>query len=171
MLRRVRDPDDNWAHAPWVNFDEWRTLWLLPMLLPNETKEPELNEHHFGFTKAELKEQAGRRARQREVDRLLPQKLDAVCRQFARQRQMAIKARRFVKRRPPVDIDQPSVLSTVVPSLACSQTPHPLAAVLSSLAESPCQNPASPAENTDSPTQETWSEPYVEPMTADCATQ
>ena len=85
MLRRVRDPDDNWAHAPWVNFDEWRTLWLLPMLLPNETKEPELNEHHFGFTKAELKEQAGRRARQREVDRLLPQKLDAVCRQFARQ--------------------------------------------------------------------------------------
>lgn len=130
-----------------------------------------MNEHHFGFTKAELKEQAGRRARQREVDRLLPQKLDAVCRQFARQQKMKMLARRFVKRRPPVDIDQPSVLSTVVPSLACSQTPHPLAAVLSSLAESPCQNPASPAENTDSPTQETWSEPYVEPMTADCATQ
>ena len=153
MLRRVRDPDDNWAHAPWVNFDKWRTLWLLR------------------FPEAELKEQAERKARQREVDRILLQKLDAVRMQMRRQRQLAIKARRFVKRRPPVDIDQPSVLSTVVPSLACSQTPHPLAAVLSSLAESPCQNPASPAGNTDSPTQETWSEPYVEPMTADCATQ
>lgn len=153
MLRRVRDPDDNWAHAPWVNFDEWRTLWLLH------------------FTAAELKDQAERKARQRELDKLFLQKLDAVRMQMRRRRQLAIKARRFVKRRPPVDIDQPSVLSTVVPSLACSQTPHPLAAVLSSLAESPCQNPASPAGNTDSPTQETWSEPYVEPMTADCATQ
>ena len=169
MLRRVRDPDDNWAHAPWVNFDEWRTLWLLPTQRVRDLDDKWA--HATGFTEAELKEQAEGRARQREVDRILLQKLEVVRRNFQRQRQLAIKARRFVKRRPPVDIDQPSVLSTVVPSLACSQTPHPLSAVLSSLAESPCQNPASPAENTDSPTQETWSEPYVEPMTADCATQ
>ena len=88
MLRRVRDPDDNWAHAPWVNFDEWRTLWLLPT---QRVRDPDDKwAHATVFTEAELKEQAERRARQREVDRILLQKLEVVRRNFQRQRQLAI---------------------------------------------------------------------------------
>ena len=144
MLRRVRDPDDPWAHAPWVNFDDWRTIWLLY------------------FTDAELKEKAGRAARQLDRDNTLLRKLR--CNKI-----LARKSRRFVQRRPPVDIvdiDQPSILATVLPSLAYCNTPPPLAAVLSSLAfvpaahsDSPCRNPASPASVA------------VEPMIGECAAQ
>ena len=141
MLRRVRDPDDHWAHTPWVNFDEWRTIWLLY------------------FTDAELKEKADRAARQLDRDNIL-------LRKMRRNKILARNSRRFVQRRPPVDIDQPSILATVLPSLAYCNTPHPLAAVLSSLAfvpaahsDSPCRNPASPASVA------------VEPMIGECATQ
>ena len=128
MLRRVRDPDDPWAHAPWVNFDDWRTIWLLY------------------FTDAELKEKAGRAARQLDRDNILLGKL-------RRNKILARKSRRFVQRRPPVDIvdiDQPSILATVLPSLAFVPAAH---------SDSPCRNPASPASVA------------VEPMIGECAAQ
>ena len=133
----VRDPDDPWTHAPWLPVDDWRKLWLLH------------------FTEAELREAEERRERQREAGNFVLLILDQQRMQRHRQRHQIRTALRSRTHRQHVLAIQSS-LASVLLSLDGVQEPHPLAAVLPSL-----------ASHTDSPAHDTWPEHHGEPMTAD----
>ena len=74
FLRRVLDPHDAWSHAPWRNYDEWRTIWAR------------------AFTPHELAGMEHRRLKHKEQDERLLTRLRNL-----RHRRKAIMARIFGK--------------------------------------------------------------------------